>query len=218
MRRLRALLDLDGPLPAWPGAFDTVLDLWADLPGRGRVAVRAGAAVVVVVAMTGGLLEGPWGPATSVVVARGDLAPGSSVTTDDLAVADRPARLVPDGALRSTAELPADAVADGLVPAGTVVTTAMVAGTGRVGPEGTVTVPVPADALPPLPVGTSLDLAVASFDGGAQVVARAAVLVTDDGTWRWLRVQRDDVPAVARGISDGTLVVAVLPPVRDDAP
>lgn len=217
MPRLPTLDDLDGPAPAWPAPLDAVLDLWAGLPGRGRVALRAAAAVVVALAMTGGLLRGPWGPSTPVVVAGHDLQPGTRVTTADLVTAQRPARLIPDDALRTPSELPAGAVADGHVPAGTVLTAAMVPN-GRAGPDGTATVPVPADALPPLPVGTRLDLAVAAFDGGAEVVASGAVLVADDGTWRWVQVARDDVPAVARGISDGTLVAAVLPPARGGGP
>lgn len=204
---------LDGPAPAWPRPVDATLEWWAALPSRGRVAVRAAIGVVLLTAASGGLLQGPWGPPVAVVVTTTDVVAGAMITTAEVAVAHRPRDLVPRDALRSTDELPADAVTGGHLPAGTIVTARAVTGGGPAAAavEGTAVVPVPAEALPPLPVGTRMDLAVAGFDGSARIVARDATLVGDDGTWRWVRVERDAVGEVAHGVIDGTLVAAVLP-------
>jgi hypothetical protein len=127
---------------------------------------------------------------------------------------------VPPDALTDPVAVPSDAMADGHLPAGTVLTRRAVSagGPGGAATPGTAVVPVPADALPPLPIGTRLDLAVAGFDGTSRIVARDAALVADDGTWRWLRIDRDAVGEVARGITDATLVAAVLPPLPAAAP
>lgn len=211
---MRLPFRLDGPAPAWPRPLDAALDWWARLPARARAAVRAGVAVLVTVAVSGGLVEGPWGPAVEVVVARRDVAAGAAVTTGDVELARRPQGLVPDDALTDLRAVPPDAIADGHLRAGAVVTHVAIRGGGPGGAArpGTAVVAVPAAALPPLPVGTRLDLATADFDGTSRIVARDARLVADDGTWRWLRIDRDAVGDVARAITDATLVAAVLPP------
>lgn len=217
---MRLPFRLEGPAPAWPRPLDAALEWWAHLPARGRAGLRAAAAVVVAVAVSGGLVEGPWGPPVEVVVARRDVAAGTPVTAGDVALARRPQGLVPHDALTDLDTVPPDAIADGHLPAGSVVTRRAVSGGGPAGAAqpGTAVVAVPAAALPPLPVGTRLDLATAGFDGTSRIVARAATLVADDGTWRWLRIHRDEVGQVAQGVTDATLVAAVLPPPRAGAP
>lgn len=211
---MRLPIRLDGPAPAWPRPVDVALEWWAGLPARARAALRAGVAVLVAVAVTGGLVEGPWGPPVPVVVARRDIDAGGPVTAADVELSRRPAGLVPDDALTELGALPAEAITTGHVPAGTVVSLRALSSGGPAGAAGpgTAVVPVPAEALPPLPIGTRLDLAVAGPDGASEVVARDATLVADDGTWRWLRIERSAVGVVARGITDATLVAAVLPP------
>lgn len=217
---MRLPFRLHGPAPAWPRPLDAALEWWAGLPTRARVALRAAAAVVVAVAVAGGLVQGPWGAPAPVVVTARDVAAGAPLTPGDLEVARRPRGLVPPDALTDPATVPTDAIADGHLPAGTVLTHRAVSagGPGGAATPGTAVVPVPADALPPLPIGTRLDLAVAGFDGTTRIVARDAALVADDGTWRWLRIERDAVGEVARGITDATLVAAVLPPLPAAAP
>lgn len=210
----------DGPAPAWPRPLDHALEWWARLPPRGRVAVRAAGTVLVALAATGGLLQGPWGPPVEVLVAARDVTAGARLGPADVEVAHRPRDLVPPDALTGPDALPPDAVTDGHLPAGTVVTRRAVRGGGpaAAATAGTAVVPVPATSLPSLPVGTRLDLAVGGMGGEPRVVAHDAVLVADDGTSRWIRVERDAVAALARGVSDGSLVVAVLPPPPDAAP
>lgn len=212
--------DPEGPAPTWPRPVDAALEWWAALPARGRAGLRAAVAVVVLVTAGGGLLEGPWGPPVAVVVTTRDVTPGSQIDPAAVAVAHRPRQLVPLDALADLAGLPQDAVADGHLPAGTVLTQRAVVGGGpsTAAVAGTAVVPLAAADLPALPVGTRLDLAVAGVDGGAEVVATDAVLVADDGTWRWVRVERDAVAGLARGLSGSTLVVAVLPPLPAAAP
>lgn len=217
---MRLPFRLHGPAPAWPRPLDAALEWWAALPARARVALRAAVAVVVAVAVSGGLVQGPWGAPVPVVVTTRDVAAGARLGPDAVEVARRPQGLVPPDAVTDPAAVPADAIADGHLPAGTVLThRAVVAGgPGGAATPGTAVVPVPADALPPLPIGTRLDLAVAGFDGTTRIVATGATVVADDGTWRWLRINRTAVGEVARGITDATLVAAVLPPLPAAGP
>lgn len=196
--------------------MDAALEWWAALTGRARALLRVTGLAVILLAATGGLLDGRWGPPVEVVVAARDVAAGAPVTTADLHVVTWPRDLVPPDALTTPTALPERAVADGVLTRGTPITSSNVHGGGpaAAAPAGTALVPVPADLLPHLPVGTRVDLAVAGFDGNAQVVATAAAVVAHDGTWQWLRIGRDEVGSVAAGVGDGTLVAAV---VRGDA-
>lgn len=209
---MRLPFDLDGPAQTWPRPVDAALEWWAALTGRSRALLRAAGVVVVLLAASGGLVDGRWGPPVDVVVAARDVPAGSAVTRTDLAVTQWPRDLVPAQALTSPAALADDAVADGAIAAGTPVTTRNVhhGGAAAAAPAGTALVPVPADLLPVLPVGTTVDLAVAGLDGTARVVAEAATVVAVDGTWQWLRVSRGEVGPLAGGIGDGTLVAAVV--------
>jgi hypothetical protein len=209
---MRLPLDLDGPAPTWPQPVDTVLEWWAGLPPRGRTLLRAALLVLALMAATGGLVDGRWGPPATVLVTVRDLPAGLPVAADDVVVARWPRDLVPPGALVDPAALATDAVADGRLAAGTPVTShnVRVGGPGTWATAGTAVLPVPGDVLPVVPVGTRLDLAVAGLDGRADVVARSATVVADDGTWRWVRVRRDEVGGVAGGVGSGSLIAAVV--------
>ncbi len=207
---MRLPLDLDGPAPAWPRPLDAALEWWAGAPTRLRVLLRGLVAAVLVLAATGGLVDGRWGPPQPVLVTDRALVPGAPVGPADVRVAERPRDLVPAGALTAPDLLPADAVTHGAVAAGGVLTVDNVRGLGTFAVAGTAVVPVPADVLPALPVGTRLDLAAPGPDGRARTVARGATVVADDGTWRWLRVERSAVADVAAGLRGGSLVVAVV--------
>lgn len=207
---MRLPIDLDGPAPVWPRPLDAALEWWAGLPGRGRVLLRAVALTLGVLAATGGLAEGPWGPPRPVLVAARDLAPGLPVTAHDVRAATWPRDLVPTGAVTTVTDLPGAAVAHGALAAGTVVTSDNVRPADALALPGTAVVPVPADVLPALPVGTTVDIATATLDGTARVVARSATVVADDGTWRWLRVDRSEVGALAGGVGSSQLVAAIV--------
>lgn len=218
MRPARSVLT--GPLPALPAPLDAASRAWSGAGGRVRGLVRLLAAAVVAALLVGRLAHGPFGPPTSVLVVTRPLAAGAPLTADDVAVRTRPADVVPDGAVRSLEALGPDATAAGPLPRGAVVSAAQVTagGPGALATPGSAVVAVDAAALPPLPVGTRLDVAGPAVDGTMRVAAADAVVVGDDGTWRWLRVDRADVAALADGIRDGRLVPAVLPAAPDAAP
>ena len=71
-----------------------------------------------------------------------------------------------------------------------------------------VTVPV-GDAPPPVAVGDRVDLVAAGGAMAAQVVARGAAVVRGAGAGRRRGRHADELPAVAGGLVDGTVVVAV---------
>lgn len=190
--------------------MDAVLEWWAAAPTRLRALIRGLGLGLALLAATGSLVDGPWGPPREVLVAAHAVPPGLPVGPQDVRVATRPRDLVPDGAMTSPAMLPPDAVAHGALAAGAVLTVDNVPPAVAVAVPGTAVVPVPADVLPPLPVGTRLDVAASGLDGQARTVARGATVVADDGTWRWLRVERSEVADVAAGLRGGTLVAAVV--------
>ncbi len=205
-----------GPLPALPAPLDALARGWAAASGRLRLAARTVVAGGLIAAALGGVVRGPWGPPVDVLVTTRPVAAGVDLDPGDVAVERRPAGLVPAGALVDVAALPADALAAGPLPSGAVVTEASLHpdGPGSLATDGTAVVAVDGALLPPLPVGTRLDVAVPGLDGSASVAARDAEVVADDGTWRWLRVGRGEVAALAAGVSEGRLVAAVLPSAR----
>lgn len=205
-----------GPLPPLPAPLDAAARVWAATAGRTRLLVRAAVTVTLLLAASGGLVRGPWGTPTPVVVTTRTIAAGEAIAPEDVEVARRPSQLVPHGSLTDLATVPPDARAAGPLPAGSVLSSDQLHAEGPAGlaTSGTAVVAFDATMLPAVPVGTRLDVAVPSIDGSAAIAARAAVVVADDGTWRWLRVARADVPAVAAGIADGRLVAAVLPDVE----
>ncbi len=210
----------EGPPFAWPAPIDAVLDTWAAASGRVRTLLRIVALALASLAASGGLVRGPWGAPVEVVVVRHTLAAGTPVTADDLSLARRPTGLVAHDTVRDPTALPPGTLTSGVVTEGSTLTWSHVVVDGPAGAAtaGTAVVPVPAELVPQLPIGTRLDVAVPGFDGHAEVVARDATLVADDGSWRWLRVQRDEVAAIAAGVSDRSLVIAVLPPPRGASP
>ena len=153
-----------------------------------------------------------WGTARSVVVAVRDLPAGHRVEPGDVRRRSWPAALVPAGALSS--------LDDGVVVAAPVVAGEPVVrsrlGRARAGPVAAalapgrraVTLPV-GDAPPPVAVGDRVDLVAAGSAMAAQVVARGATVVAVQERAVVVAVTADELPPVAGGLVDGTIVVAV---------
>jgi Flp pilus assembly protein CpaB len=162
-----------------------------------------------------------WGRSVPVAIATHDLGPGSVVHPDDATVEQRPAAVVPDGALDA-------------VPVGDVVTAPVLAGealvAGRVGgdglsvvaarvPAGHRAVAIPIDrpgSAPPLRPGDLVDV-LATFDvldpadtAPTGVVASAAVVVAVDDSTVTVAVPADDVDRVAFAVARGTVTLALV--------
>ena len=153
-----------------------------------------------------------WGTARSVVVAIHDLPAGHRVGPGDVRRQSWPAALVPAGALSS--------LDDGVVVAAPVVAGEPVVrsrlGRARAGPVAAtlapgrraVTLPV-GDAPPPVAVGDQVDLVASGSTVAAQLVARGATVMAVRERAVVVAVTTDELPAVAGGLVDGTVVVAV---------
>lgn len=151
-----------------------------------------------------------WGTPVVVAVATADLAPGAAVGPADVELAERPAAMVPVGALTS---VPIGEVVTAPVVAGEVLVDARV-GTGGLSPvaarvpAGQRAVAVPtAAAVPPLRVGDLVDV----LDGGGVVVAAALVVDVADGAVT-LAVAAADAPALAAAASGGSVALALVGP------
>lgn len=141
----------------------------------GVAAVCLGAAAGTVVHA----LRPPPAATVPVVVVARDVAAGTTLTADDLAVARVPPATAPAGAFADPAEVH-DRVAAVALPARLPLTSPLLADGGLVGPPGTVVVAVRLDdpavaAL--LRPGLHLDLVAAHLEGGpGETVARRAVV------------------------------------------
>jgi len=163
-----------------------------------------------------------WGEAVPVVVVQRARAAGETLASGDVAVEDRPAAVVPDGALR---ELEPGAVLRADVIAGEVLVAERLAGAGTSGPvarmpAGTRAVAVPAEPgmVPPVQPGDHVDvLAVTALDAsgtgarGQVLVARALVVAADERTVT-VAVPERDAPRVASALAVGAVVLALAGP------
>lgn len=202
---------LDGPPPVLPAGLDRLSERWWSLRPRHRaIAIVLLAAVVVLVGPLR-LAASPHGPPTTVLVATRDLPVGHDLTADDLRTATWPRDLVPDGATTQ-----ARGTVTGPLPRGAVATSAHLAppgsGVAAAVPEGRVAVTIPAELLPPLPAGASLDLVAPDPDGTPRVVATDATVVTDDGTLVWVALAPPEAPAVAAAAAREQIVAILRPP------
>lgn len=163
-----------------------------------------------------------WGEAVPVVVVQRARAAGETLASGDVAVEDRPAAVVPDGALR---ELEPGAVLRADVVAGEVLVAERLAGAGTSGPvarmpPGTRAVAVPAEPgmVPPVQPGDHVDvLAVTALDAsgtgarGQVLVARALIVAVDERTVT-VAVPERDAPRVASALAVGAVVLALAGP------
>lgn len=163
-----------------------------------------------------------WGEAVPVVVVQRARAAGETLASGDVAVEDRPAAVVPDGALR---ELEPGAVLRADVIAGEVLVAERLAGAGTSGPvarmpAGTRAVAVPAEPgmVPPVQPGDHVDvLAVTALDAsgtgarGQVLVSRALIVAVDERTVT-VAVPERDAPRVASALAVGAVVLALAGP------
>jgi Flp pilus assembly protein CpaB len=153
-----------------------------------------------------------WGTARPVVVAVHDLAAGHRIVPGDVRRRSWPAALLPSGALSSLEE---GAVVAAPVVAGEPVLRNRL-GRARAGPVAAalspgrraVTIPV-GDTPPSVAAGDQVDLVAAGSAPAAQVVAHGASVMAVDERAVVVAVTTDELPAVAGGLVDGTVVVAV---------
>jgi Flp pilus assembly protein CpaB len=153
-----------------------------------------------------------WGTARPVIVAVRDLPAGHRLEPGDVRRQSWPAALLPSGALSS---LDGPVVVAAPVVAGEPVVRSRL-GRARAGPVAAaltpgrraVTLPV-GDAPPPVAVGDQVDLVAAGSALAAQVVARGATVMAVREGAVVVAVSTDELPAVAGGLVDGTVVVAV---------
>ncbi len=154
-----------------------------------------------------------WGTPVPVVVAARDLPRGHTLAPGDLVVADRPAPLVPRGALT---EVPAAGTLTADTTAGEVVTSARLA-PGGLGPVAAlvasgrraVAIPVDAGASLRVTAGDRVDL-LAAGDGfdALTVAADATVVDVGDGTVT-VAVRAAEVGRVAAALASGPVVMAL---------
>jgi hypothetical protein len=209
----RLLRIVDGAPPSAPAALDGLAERWWRLPPRLRAALVVVASLTLLAAGTLHLTRSPWGAPVTVLVAADDLEVGATLTAGDLRRADRPAGLLPDGALRDASPaLGATVVA--AVPAGGVVTDRHLGdgGLGAAVPAGHAAVALPADLVPALPAGARLDLVAADLDARGVLLATDAVVLAEDGLHVWVVVARSAAADVAAAAAAGAVSVVVVPP------
>jgi Flp pilus assembly protein CpaB len=181
------------------------------------VTALAAAALAVLAAVTVSNAEQTadrYGPRQRVPVARHDLRPGEEIRPDDLEWRELPSLALPSGVVPD----PSGRTVIQPILTGEAVVEARVAPDGRQGPHALVppgarAIAVPVDPpLATLRVGDRVDLLALG-----RWVAREAVVVDIGDQAIVVAVGEHDVPAVARGVLDGSVIpVIVSPPMPAD--
>ncbi len=209
--RLPPLLDrLDGPPPSLPRVVDRCSEHYWGLGPRHRVALGMVVALLLLLVVTALLGRSPWGEPVEVTVAGRDLAPGETVSEDDVSRTRWPAGLVPEGAVRGSVE----GTLVGVLPAGAVLTEAHLGegGRGALVAEGRVALAVPHDLLAEHTVGALVDLVGPDGGGGARTLATGARVLAVDDLHVWLEVDPAEAPDAAAATQQGTLATVVRRP------
>lgn len=191
-------------LPPW---LDAVSDRWWGLTPRTRaVAVLA---VVVLVAVLAAVRVGasPYGPPVPVLVATHDLPAGTVLGEEVLRTERWPQELTPAGASAApsgtlVAPLPAGAILTG--------THLTEEGVGGMIAAGQAAVPVPAELVPDLGVGTLVQVVASGTDGTGVVLADRAEVVAADGVMLWLATSERVAADVAAAGLRGTIALAIV--------
>jgi pilus assembly protein CpaB len=191
---------------ALPARLDVLSDRWWGLAPRTRTWLVL---LAVTAALSGAAIRAaasPYGPPVPVLVAAHDLAAGVDLADAPLHARRWPADLVPTGSRREAsgtlaAPLPAGAVlTDGHVTDGGL---AALLGDGRSA------VPLPAELVPDLPIGTIVQVVATGLEGEGTVLAdRAEVIATDDRSL-WVAVTDAAAADVASAGLRGSLALAV---------
>jgi pilus assembly protein CpaB len=165
--------------------------------------------LAVTAALSGAALRAaasPYGPPVPVLVATADLPAGADLDDAPLRGRRWPADLVPSGHRTvATGTLAAP------LPAGAVLTDGHVTdgGLATLLPVGRSAVPLPAELVPDLAVGTIVQVVATGLEGEGTVLAdRAEVIATDDGSL-WVAVADDAAADVASAGLRGSLALAV---------
>jgi hypothetical protein len=191
-------------LPPW---LDEVSDRWWRLTPRVRTLTVAAFVASLLAGVALRAAASPYGPPAPALVAAGDLSPGTTLDASVLRRVRWPADLVPvDRRLQPTGTLVTS------LPEGAVLTDGHVTDDGLgglVGP-GRSAVPLPAELVPELPVGTRVQVVATGVDGDGTVLADAAQVVAGDGTSLWLAVPDAAAADVAAAGLRGSVTVAVL--------
>lgn len=183
------------------------------------VGVLTGTAVTATV-QEAGRARAAWGSSTSVLVAQRDLAAGDLLDHDNTVVEQRPAPLVPAGALSalpSDRRLATSVLADEVVRRERLAPAGLSAVAARL-PDDTlaIAVPVSLDTVPPLAPGDRVDVLVAlapeAASGGAPGFALATdvavVDVTDTAVT--VAVPRGVAPRLAVAFGQGAVTLALV--------
>jgi hypothetical protein len=192
-------------LPRW---LDAASERWWGAGPRARVIVLAVATGLMLAAVAGRIGGDPHGPPTTVLIATHDLPLGHELQPGDLRRARWPRDLVPDSAIADPDVVVATArQVTAPLPRGAVATDHHLGTTGLGGavPAGLSAVAVPIDALPPLRVGTRLDLITTDLDGRAVPIASDAIVVTTDAETVWLAVDPSQAAEAAAAGLNGSL-------------
>jgi Flp pilus assembly protein CpaB len=191
-------------LPSW---LDRLSDRWWRLSPRARSLVTLALGLAVLAGAGVRAIAAPYGPPTTVLVARDDLAAGTIVDGDTFRPVRWPADLAPDRPVSD-----ATGTLTAAVPAGAVLTEAHVTddGLGGVVGPGRAAVPLPADLVTEVPVGTRVQVVAAGGDGAAVVLADDAEVVTVDAGSVWLAVDDAAAADVAAAGLRGSVALAVV--------
>ena len=187
-----------------------------------RQVVAAAAAVVIGASVVSVMnaanrTRARWGPTQPVLVARRDLAPGTALGPEDVAVRQWPTALLPAAVVRH----PDDRRTRRDVAAGAPLTDTDLAAPARGAvaarlDRGRVGVTMGRGAAPaPVRPGDVVDLiGLTSGDGrtlGGRTLARRALVVAADDRTVTVAVSRDEAPTAAAAGATGTVALVLLP-------
>ncbi len=183
------------------------------------VALSLGAAVSSVVAGAERTRD-EWGATEVVAVASRGLEAGAAIQPGDIDLVERPAAMVPDGAVRAVprGELAAAAIARGEVLVASRLAPSGLSGVAATLPAGTraVAIPLEAGLAPPLEAGDHVDVLVAlapeaAGEGPPGFVVTADALVVDVAEQAvTVAVPRAAAPKIAVALGAGAVSLALI--------
>jgi hypothetical protein len=191
---------------ALPARLDVVSDRWWGLAPRTRTWLVL---LAVTTALSGAALRAvasPYGPPVTVLVAADDLPAGADLDGAPLRTQHWPADLVPTGH-----RTVASGTLASPLPAGAVLTDGHVDEGGlahRLG-VGRSAVPLPAELVPELAVGTVVQVVATGLEGEGSVLADRAEVIAADEVSLWVAVPDHAAADVASAGLRGSLALAV---------